>query len=69
MIRPVVDRALWMEKGLSVIEMMFLHEIEPSETMKACLSRIEYFVKKMKLSLEKCTQIIESLNVKGCLKI
>lgn len=64
-----IPKEIWLNKDLSLMEKVFLVEINSLDNENGCFASNEYFSKFFGVSKPRCTQIIKSLELKGILKI
>lgn len=64
-----IPSEIWLSKDLTVMEKLFLVEIDSLDNEEGCYASNEYFSKFFDLSKNRCTEIIKSLCNKGYLTI
>ena len=64
-----IPKNVWLNKNLSVMEKLFLVEIDSLDDVNGCYASNEYFSGFFELSKNRCTEIIKSLEKKGLLTI
>ena len=64
-----IPKEIWLSKDLTIIEKMFLVEIDSLDNEKGCFASNGYFADFFDISKGRCTQIIKSLEAKGYIKI
>jgi hypothetical protein len=60
-----IPSEIWLDKDLSIMEKLFLAEINSLDNDNGCLPSNEYFSEYFGISKNKCFKIIQSLKVKG----
>ena len=64
-----IPKDVWLNKDLSIMEKLFLVEIDSLDGSKNCFASNAHFAEFFGISKGRCTQIIKSLEAKGFLKI
>lgn len=64
-----IPKHIWLNKDLSVMEKLFLVEIDSLDNEKGCFASNAHFSEMFDLSKNRCTEIIKSLESKGRVKI
>lgn len=64
-----IPREIWLNKDLTIMERLFLVEIDSLDAEKGCFATNAHFAEVFDVSKGRCTQIIKSLEAKGCVKI
>ncbi|OSB07997.1 hypothetical protein B2H97_16135 [Paraclostridium bifermentans] len=64
-----IPKEIWLNEILNIQEKVFLVEIESLDNNDGCFASNEYFANFFKLSKNRCSEIIKSLEKKGFVKI
>ncbi len=64
-----IPKEIWLNGNLSIMEKMFLVEIDSLDNEQGCYASNEHFSKFFGLSKNRCTEIIKSLESKGLISI
>ena len=64
-----IPKEIWLNKKLTVMEKLFLVEIDSLDNEKGCYASNKHFSEFFSLSKNRCTEIIKSLESKGFLSI
>lgn len=64
-----IPKEVWLNKDLSIMEKLFLVEIDSLDNEKGCFASNKHFVKFFNLSNSRCSEIINGLKDKGLLNI
>jgi len=64
-----IPKEVWISKDLSVMEKLFLVEIDSLDNESGCFASNKYFAEFFNISKSRCSQIINSLEKKNYLKI
>ena len=64
-----IPSEIWLNKDLTLLEKVFLVEIDSLDNENGCFASNDYFSKFFKLSKSRCSEIINSLEKKGLIKI
>lgn len=64
-----ISKEIWLSKDLTVMEKLFLVEIDSLDNDKGCYASNGHFSDFFDLSKQRCSQIIKSLEKKGYIKI
>ena len=64
-----IPKEVWLNRDLSIMEKLFLVEIDSLDGSKSCFASNAHFAEFFGISKGRCTQIIKSLEAKGFLKI
>lgn len=64
-----IPKEIWLNKDLTVMERLFLVEIDSLDNEHGCFASNAHFSEMFDISKGRCTQIIKSLEQKGYLKI
>lgn len=63
-----IPKSIWISEELSVMEKVFLAEIDSFEKSKGCYASNRYFSKFFHISITRVSQIISKLEEKGFIK-
>ena len=64
-----IPKDIWLNEKLTLLEKVFLVEIDSLDNDEGCFASNEYFANFFKLSKNRCSEIIKSLEKKGLVKI
>jgi len=64
-----IPKEIWLNKKLTVMEKLFLVEIDSLDNEKGCYASNKHFSEFFDLSKNRCTEIIKKLELKGLLTI
>lgn len=64
-----IPKEIWLNETISIQEKVFLVEIDSLDNDDGCFASNEYFAKFFKLSKNRCSEIIKSLQKKGFIEI
>lgn len=64
-----IPKEIWLNQDLSVMEKLFLVEIDSLDNSKGCFASNKHFSEFFNISKGRCTQIIKGLEEKGIVKI
>jgi uncharacterized phage protein (TIGR02220 family) len=64
-----IPKEIWLNETLSIQEKVFLVEIDSLDNDSGCFASNEYFANFFKLSKNRCSEIIKSLEKKGFVRI
>lgn len=64
-----IPKEIWLSKDLTIMEKIFLVEIDSLDNEKGCFASNAYFADFFDISKGRCSQIIKSLEAKGYIKI
>lgn len=64
-----IPKEVWLNEDLSVIEKLFLVEIDSLDNDNGCYASNKYFAEFFNISKGRCTQVIKSLERKGLIRI
>lgn len=64
-----IPKEVWLNKDLSIMEKLFLVEIDSLDNEKGCFASNKHFAKFFNLSNSRCSEIINGLKDKGLLNI
>lgn len=64
-----IPKQIWLNKDLTIMEKLFLVEIDSLDNEKGCFASNAHFAEMFEVSKGRCTQIIKSLEAKGFVKI
>ena len=64
-----IPKEIWLNEDLSIMEKLFLIEIDSLDNEKGCYASNEHFSNFFGLSKNRCTEIIKSLEKKGLISI
>jgi len=64
-----IPKIIWLNKDLSIMEKLFLVEIDSLDNENGCFASNAHFSEMFDISKGRCTQIIKSLESKGFVKI
>lgn len=64
-----IPKEIWLSKDLTIMEKLFLVEIESLDNENGCFASNAHFAEMFEISKGRCTQIIKSLESKGYVKI
>ena len=60
-----IDKSIWLNNDLTVMEKLFLVEIDSLDNERGCFASNAHFSEFFQLSKNRCTEIIKSLEEKG----
>jgi len=64
-----IPKEIWLNENLTLLEKVFLVEIDSLDNEEGCYASNEYFSGFFKLSKNRCSEVIKSLEKKGLVKI
>lgn len=64
-----IPKEVWLNEDLSIMEKLFLVEIDSLDNDKGCYASNKYFADFFNISKGRCTQVIKSLERKGLVEI
>ena len=64
-----IPKEIWTDKNLTIMEKVFLVEIDSLDNSSGCYASNKYFSDFFEISKGRCTQIIKELEAKGYIKI
>ena len=64
-----IPKEIWTDKNLTIMEKVFLVEIDSLDNSSGCYASNKYFSDFFEISKGRCTQIIKELETKGYIKI
>ncbi len=64
-----IPAEIWLNEELTLLEKVFLVEIDSLDNEDGCFASNDYFSKFFKLSKNRCSEVIKSLEKKGIVKI
>ena len=64
-----IPKEIWLNENLTLLEKVFLVEIDSLDNEDGCYASNDYFSSFFKLSKNRCSEIIKSLEKKGLVKI
>ena len=63
-----IPKEIWLNKSLTVMERLFLVEIDSLDNEEGCFASNKHFSEHFDISKGRCTQVIKSLEEKGLIK-
>ena len=64
-----IPKEIWLNENLTLLEKVFLVEIDSLDNEEGCYASNEYFSGFFKLSKNRCSEVIKSLEKKGLVKV
>ena len=64
-----IDKSIWLNEDLTVMEKLFLVEIDSLDNEQGCYASNAHFSEFFQLSKNRCTEVIKSLEKKGFLSV
>lgn len=64
-----IPKEIWLNESLTLLEKVFLVEIDSLDNEEGCYASNEYFSGFFKLSKNRCSEVIKSLEKKGLVKV